>query len=319
MRSTNSGQEVSHHQVFWYFPGANISIFICTSGLSQEAMVLKKIISFTSSSGNPLHSNSCNYFFHMNHYMLPTLQPHSPKISVLTARAHATTDLSQIKLQASCRTLLNVYFVNHTCSNFILPENTAQPWGTGWVWCSLLWGGPLLWMAAVWKCIVEAQISLWTFLLGCRAPFELSHNCSDLVHTCSLLELWVGGTSGASPVQTWLSFILKTIEVNKGLSTGFFKLEGRPTFLHFKGHQNSIEYFQASVESPPYCCKARRVTCSASFFHKPSRHTFTVFIFFSLTQRKFRQIGRDKSQARNLEKILFSFPLPKLTFTQTLH
>lgn len=221
--------------------------------------------------------------------------------------------------QASCRTFLNVYFVNHTCSNFILPENTVQPWGTGWVWCSLLWGGPLLWMAAVWKCIVEAQISLWTFLLGCRAPFELSHNCSDLVHTCSLLELWVGGTSGASPVQTWLSFILKTIEVNKGLSTGFFKLEGRPTFLHFKGHQNSIEYFQASVESPPYCCKARRVTCSASFFHKPSRHTFTVFIFFSLTQRKFRQIGRDKSQARNLEKILFSFPLPKLTFTQTLH
>lgn len=110
---------------------------------------------------------------------------------------------------------------------------TAQPWGTRW--CSLLWGGPMLWMAAVWKCIAEGQISLWTFLLGWRAPFELSHNCTDLVHTCSLPELWVGGASGASSLQILHSFILKTTEVDMGFTTDFFKLCTRPTFLHLKG------------------------------------------------------------------------------------
>lgn len=136
MRSTNPGQEVSHHQIFWNFPGANISIFICTSGLSQEAMIVKSIFfSFTSSSCNPLHGNSCNYYFHMNRYVLPTLQPHSPKISVLTAKTHATTGLSYRSncKQASCRTFLNVYFMNPTCSNFISQRTHVQlsPGGQG--------------------------------------------------------------------------------------------------------------------------------------------------------------------------------------------
>lgn len=147
------------------------------------------------------------------------------------------------------------------------------------------------------------------FLLECRTAFELSHNCTDLVHTCSFLELWVGGASGTSSMQTLQSFILQTTEVNMGLSTGFFKLEARPTFPHFKGHQNSTEYFQARVESPPYCCKARTVTCSASFFHKPSRQTlFTalaVFIFFLPTQRKIRRKLAMKSLRLEIWRIFF--------------
>lgn len=135
MRSTNPGQDVSHHQTFWNFPEANISIFTCTSGLSQEAMIVKNIFSFTSSSHNPLRGNSCNYYFHMNHYVLPTLQPHSPKISVLTAKTHANTDLSYRSKckQASCRTFLHVYFVNPTHSNFISQRTRLQlsPGGQG--------------------------------------------------------------------------------------------------------------------------------------------------------------------------------------------
>lgn len=111
-----------------------ISIFMCTSGLSQEAMIVKNIFSFTSSSCNPLHSNSCNYCFHMNHYVLPTLQPHSPKnIWVDSKNTCYHRPFLQIKLQASCRTFLHVYFVNLTCSNFISQGTHVQlsPGGQG--------------------------------------------------------------------------------------------------------------------------------------------------------------------------------------------
>lgn len=211
------------------------------------------------------------------------------------------------------------------CCTFILwsphavtasPREQLSPEGQG-EWCSPLRGGPVLGMAAVGSALLRHR----TFLLGCRAAFELPHNCTDLVHTCSL---WVGGTSGTSSVQTLHSSVLKTTEVNRGLSTHFFKLGARPTFLYFKGHQNCTGYFQASVESPLCCCKARRVTCSASFFHQPSRQTsltaLTLCIFFSLTQRKIRHKLAMKSLRLEIwRKHSFLSPFPTLTFTQSLH
>lgn len=66
-------------KTFWYL-GASFSIFICTSGFSQQVMVFENIIfPFTSSACNPLCSHSCNYCFHMNYNVLPTLQLHSQK------------------------------------------------------------------------------------------------------------------------------------------------------------------------------------------------------------------------------------------------
>lgn len=81
------------------------------------------------------------------------------------------------------------------------PCTSHDPEGPGHIWCSLLWRGPTLQMVAVWKYAAEAHISLWIFLFGYIAPFEFSHNCTSLVHTCSLPEPWVGDASGACSMQ----------------------------------------------------------------------------------------------------------------------
>ena len=96
-------------KTFQYLIGANITIFICTSGFSQQALVFENIFfPFTGCTCNPLWSYSCNYCFHMNHYVLPTLQLHSQKLSMFTAKTHATNNISSRSncKQASCSMLL---------------------------------------------------------------------------------------------------------------------------------------------------------------------------------------------------------------------
>lgn len=238
-----------------------ISIFICTSGLSQEAMTVKNIFSFTSSSCNPLHSNSCNYCFHMNHYVLPTLQPHSPKISVLTAKTHTTTDLSYRSncKQASCRTFLHVYFMNLTCSNFISQGTHVQlsPGGQGESDVPFCGEAPCYGWLLCGSALLRHRSACERFSLDAELPLN-----SLLIAVTLCTHVHPGAVGGR---RIWRQLHANLAQLHSrdhcsqhGPFHRLLKLEVSLTFLHFKGHQNCTEYFQASVESPPCCCKARR-------------------------------------------------------------
>lgn len=178
-------------------------------------------------------------------------------------------------------------------------------------------------MAAVWKCIVEAQISLWTFLLGCRAPFELSHNFTDLVHTCSLLELWVGGTSGSSSMQTLHSFILKTTEVNMALSTGFTSLRPDPHSFILKDIRTALSIFRQVLSHQPTAARPGEWPAQPVFSTSPQGRYYSLHSLCSFSSHWHRKI-RHKVAMKSLRleiwrRLFLSLPFPKLTFTQTLH
>lgn len=137
-------------------------------------------------------------------------------------------------------------------------------------------------MEDVWKYTVEAQISLWLFLVGCTAPFEFSHNYNSLVHTCSLPKLWMRDTSGSSSLKMLQGLVLKTTENKHGPFYWLHQIHVLP----FKEHQNHAEYFYSNIESTrlilegweskllsqlcPYTGKAHLIHCTQCSF-PPSR------------------------------------------------
>lgn len=154
MGSTNPGHEVSHHQNFlvsWskFSLALLVTLFVAIPAITVSTWIIMCCLhfSFTPKSIHVDYKNTC--------YQRPFLpdQTAGKQGAVYSWPKQPDQDFHKINTR------------NPTCSNFIPVTRehvctTHNPGGPECIWCSLLWRGPMLQMAAARKYIAEAQISL---------------------------------------------------------------------------------------------------------------------------------------------------------------